>query len=345
MLKNSASKNNYSKSKFIHLIIDIYIKFITNPVYTLQVMVKMLRKKQIILILLLNLLNIFVCFSQNEWAPIGAKWYYNGVKGSPHDHSYVLGESIGDTIIQGKICKVLSYLNYYNGEFSSFGKPEFIYSDSDRVYHFDKFYQSFYTLYDFSANIGDTLVIRDSTFFGVLHLEGVEFQEFRVVVLDKDTILVNNKPLRRLITSFVSNTDFFFNSIIEYLGSTTMFFGSETSQPLPYQWYGGLRCYTDENINYKPVETCEDTLATNVGIPNNSSTIELYPNPAQDVLYINNLSKDREVLIYDKTGKVIIQKYISQKDNKLAINDIPKGLYIFKIIFNDVILHKRFFKN
>ncbi len=295
--------------------------------------------------LLVIFLNIFYGYTQNEWAPVGAKWYYNGVKYRPQDKSFLMGESIGDTTIQGKDCKILKYTKYFNGEYTDFGKEEIIYSDSDRVYHYDKFYDEFYVLYDFSLEVGDTLVVRDSTFFGVLHLEGSEFYSFQTKIIQKDSVEIDGEFYRRLLTDYVDPSDFFFIEIIEFLGSTSLFFGMEVFLPLPYQWYGGLRCYSDENINYKPVETCEDTLATNVGIPNNSSTIELYPNPTQDVLYINNLSKDAEVLIYDKTGKVIIQKYISQKDNKLAINDIPKGLYIFKIIFNDVILHERFFKN
>ena len=48
-----------------------------------------------------------IVFTQ-EWAPVGAKWYYSFYSwGPPSINSPLIIESVGDTIINGKSCKVL----------------------------------------------------------------------------------------------------------------------------------------------------------------------------------------------------------------------------------------------
>ncbi len=64
----------------------------------------------------------------------------------------------------------------------------------------------------------------------------------------------------------------------------------------------------------------------------NNTKINTYPNPGHDYLYIEipgNNGKAR-IDIYDISGKQIKSTSLS-KSGYLNINDIPKGMYIFKV--------------
>ena len=56
----------------------------------------------------------------------------------------------------------------------------------------------------------------------------------------------------------------------------------------------------------------------------------VYPNPAQDIIYVNSLSSIKEAEIYDITGKLIMR---SNKigDNTLDISNLDNGIYMLKI--------------
>lgn len=67
-----------------------------------------------------------------------------------------------------------------------------------------------------------------------------------------------------------------------------------------------------------------------------SEQLELYPNPVTDALIIDNAKRIiKEVKIYDVSGKEVKRKMI--QDTKTTVNtmNLPKGLYMLKIIFDN----------
>jgi uncharacterized protein (TIGR02145 family) len=57
----------------------------------------------------------------------------------------------------------------------------------------------------------------------------------------------------------------------------------------------------------------------------------IFPNPAKDMLYINNnILKDAYVVIFDLQGKQVISRKIDS--NPIDISSLSKGLYVLKII-------------
>ena len=72
-----------------------------------------------------------------------------------------------------------------------------------------------------------------------------------------------------------------------------------------------------------------------IGIDENQEvTLNIYPNPAQNVVYIEGVDADMcdEILIYDMTGRVVKS---FQYCNELNISELQNGAYMLRIIMND----------
>ena len=62
------------------------------------------------------------------------------------------------------------------------------------------------------------------------------------------------------------------------------------------------------------------------------NTIEIYPNPAKEVLYISkfNENKSKQIIIYDQTGRPVLTT--TQTSNKIDIADLVPQIYVISII-------------
>jgi len=65
------------------------------------------------------------------------------------------------------------------------------------------------------------------------------------------------------------------------------------------------------------------------------NVISIYPNPTKDNLNINfkqiNYLHDATILIYDITGKLMLQQSVQQQHYQYDIRKFPNGLYIVRI--------------
>lgn len=63
-----------------------------------------------------------------------------------------------------------------------------------------------------------------------------------------------------------------------------------------------------------------------------NSTLSIYPNPANDVLHINNPQIIKEVSIYSITGqKVFGKSFLGNNSISIGISDLPKGIYLLEL--------------
>ena len=72
-----------------------------------------------------------------------------------------------------------------------------------------------------------------------------------------------------------------------------------------------------------------------VGVDENQEvTLNVYPNPAQNVVYIEGVDADLcdEISIYDMTGRAVKRDYYC---NELNISELQNGAYMIRIIMND----------
>ena len=62
--------------------------------------------------------------------------------------------------------------------------------------------------------------------------------------------------------------------------------------------------------------------------------IAIGPNPAKDILYINNTGDTNKYLaqIFDRSGKLVYTTSIDQSQQNINISRLQKGTYILKLL-------------
>lgn len=93
--------------------------------------------------------------------------------------------------------------------------------------------------------------------------------------------------------------------------------------------------------NYTDANTCSGSNSTNitvaacVGIKElyNSSSLSIYPNPANDYFIVNAGSKNPNLTIklMDATGKLVLEKNLTHTTEQIDINRLAKGIYFIEI--------------
>jgi len=59
--------------------------------------------------------------------------------------------------------------------------------------------------------------------------------------------------------------------------------------------------------------------------------VKMYPNPASSVIFIENLPVNSRIDIYDITGKKVKTRHANASSIEIDLNNLQKGMYIFKV--------------
>ena len=101
---------------------------------------------------------------------------------------------------------------------------------------------------------------------------------------------------------------------------------------------------TDSSGN---TDTCEAIVTVEPGLSieeNILETINIYPNPTANVLYIkSNVSSNYH--LYNMVGQKIISGQINEGDNELNLRQYSNGIYFIKFIKNNRVYTKKIIKN
>ena len=82
-----------------------------------------------------------------------------------------------------------------------------------------------------------------------------------------------------------------------------------------------------------------------------SSTIKIYPNPAQERIFIENLTPNaQKYSIIDALGREVLRGYFtpnnsSNNQQEINIQNLTKGIYYLQSIDNKKVINKVFVKN
>lgn len=85
-------------------------------------------------------------------------------------------------------------------------------------------------------------------------------------------------------------------------------------------------------------------VTTIIGLKYNG--IEIYPNPANDILYIklpNNIAGIIEII--DIQGKILLNKPVNKQLETIDISSYPKGIYLIKILHGNNLIEKKIIKD
>lgn len=296
--------------------------------------------------LILCLLTISIVVSgQQQWVPNGAQWHYGFDRANPAlNYGYIRISQIGDTVILGKSCKILDQWEVNYHWYPSPGISEgsigqvYTYSDNDKVYTYRN--GKFYTLYDFSAQPGDTWTV--CWYGNILSDTG------RVIVNSTGLAYINGDTLRMFSVSRTpeSCVGWYNATIVERIGciSNEYLFPDYNNECVQDVQIGGyFRCYSDDNFPLYSV-TGSDTICEYIWTGLNDkeadeNKIIITPNPADNFLNINIKSENsKNVLLslFSCDGKCVILKKASHDTPcVLDVSVLSPGFYILNITFQD----------
>ena len=291
-------------------------------------------RSQIILIVL-TIININV-FSQ-EFAPIGAKWYYTerySFFEFADDIDYLQATVKKDTIFEDKSCVqiITDYLCWFPYD------TQYVYTVNDSVFFYDRDLGMFKTIYVFSAEEGDSWTIPISGYLN-------EVDSLIVTVDSTGTRMINNFELKvQYVTYFGKDYDEFGNlwdslsypsEIVEILGDITylFLFPSVMSSVCDDNYSGGLRCYDDSFIGHYETgiaPTCEYTF---VGVNEPGiNKIGLYPNPTDNVILLKSKPENlKSIELIDNLGRPI-RKF--SPDEEINLEGLGNGFYFIRLMDN-----------
>jgi hypothetical protein len=86
------------------------------------------------------------------------------------------------------------------------------------------------------------------------------------------------------------------------------------------QQYGEVEDY--------PVRILDQALSTH-DVTKDNATINIFPNPASDVLNITNVSSKAQLSIHNMAGQKVMSGQIT--DNKISVSRLSTGAYIISI--------------
>lgn len=131
---------------------------------------------------------------------MGAKWWYDGNPNTDcieGDCEYLYVESIGDTTILSKTCRILKYEIFIFNSYSQLGY-QYVFEDSGSVSVYDSCSNNFYEIFNFNSIEGDTVVSVESIHCGFLPTSfASENLCFQYEIGSIDSILIDGITLKR----------------------------------------------------------------------------------------------------------------------------------------------------
>ena len=76
------------------------------------------------------------------------------------------------------------------------------------------------------------------------------------------------------------------------------------------------------------------------------SQLLLYPNPAKDLVIIDNLPHGEiQMIVFDNTGKEIVSKIANAETTTINTTNFSNGVYVVRINYNGNVAHKKLVVN
>ena len=195
---------------------------------------------------------------------------------------------------------------------------------------------TFYTIYDFSLDIGDSLIIPASVYTEELDSTGCFH------VLNKGDTMINGRSFR-YIDVYSKWPNFYiedegyhwgYNGIIlEDIGplKRDLFPNLQVYYPPLCCYSGKIRCYSDSSFAMQLV-TCDSRLS--IQDYSDSKPISIYPNPTKnEINIVLRKNEDFNISIFDISGKIISNTYESTSETGIVsidVSNLVSGIYIIE---------------
>lgn len=293
------------------------------------------------LLLTLTLFLSIPSFTQVEWAPAGAKYYYTywWDDGYSYNTDVIEVEVIGDTLIQGKNCRIFRQNSGIIGWNWGCAGSQYMYEEDGKAYFYHDASQSFSLLYDFTKAAGESWKVP---------LCGNEFcNEFDSLTVAADSVTYTELNGLQIKTQHVrlslgpNGPDLGNSKVYENIGGATRMYFVEGICVTAEAGILNLRCFEspDAGIFNFAGEVCDRINAVQEIAPGDIPLL-VYPNPAADVLNfrlpgLQNL-QGCVFRIVNAKGKLVESFRINQSEARYAqaLSNWPPGLYFVQCMSN-----------
>ena len=282
--------------------------------------------------LFILLLAMSISSQAQVWAPAGAIWHYDWVEFATDGYAKV--QYLKDSLVGGKLCKILQVERHtFNWDTQTFTNSilgyEYTYFENNFVFYYR--YGTFFKLYDFSAQSGNSWVVAGWEV-------GNPCDSLGSILVDSTGMTnINTFSLKYLNTSPGQNSDWGFeDKIVERIGSFGYMFPSPLCAvdiPGP----GQLRCYYDNEFGLYQRSGNPPTCDFIVGTENTNpdlNALNIYPNPVKKdvtIEIIKSPKRDYSIELSNIMGRIVKQFKINKEINTLDVSDLNNGIYFINI--------------
>jgi hypothetical protein len=267
-----------------------------------------------------------------EFAPIGAEWYYiDGIYYPyPPLFHYIVTR---DTIIENQSCKIIT-VSLVDSNIVK--ETIIIKNDHGKIYYL--FNNKFHLIYDYTANIGDTLNLtcRYKTTGEYYRVDSIF--SFLCKVQDIQDIEIDGQILKKYQSVPLSLSEGVFDyNYIEKVGNESNFIYTTNMYPEPTVYHSRFRCYMESELTIKADWwkttnlPCDYLPSVNILDIYNQDNHYIYPNPFYSSFSIS--LKDKGILfLKDITGKIVYQSVVQEGDNIIDTHaSLSSGIYFIEL--------------
>lgn len=148
------------------------------------------------LLFTITLIISTISFYGQEFAPVGAEWYYNEQFAFAGDINYIKFTSEKDTLIFGENCKKIT--KRHKLICNNRPNTEYLFTRNDTVFFLDTAFNEFQILYDFSANPTNSWIIKIKDEFQII-------DTLTITVDSISTTQINGQNLKTLYVTYVND--------------------------------------------------------------------------------------------------------------------------------------------
>jgi hypothetical protein len=300
-------------------------------------------------ILLLNVvLYLTDPVTAQDFAPVGAEWYYTELHAFSGDKTFLKITSLKDTLVNGKDCRLIQK----QGNPMCSGRPdvELMYEEAGIVYFWDTTFNKFQPLFDLTKNINEYWIIEvmDERYIHGLDSFVFDVDTIKITVNSISFIEINGKSLKQLYVTYDMLTELhpysYDSRIIEKIGDMTYLFNYYpwSSVACDGNYAAGLRCYEDPDLGFYSTgiaDSC-DYIYRYVGMISQeepSDHFKVFPNPSDDLI---NVSCEKDCVyvleLTDLIGRTVISEEIN-RSNQTDISALKNGMYVLTVKNNEKI--------
>ncbi|MCB9020648.1 MAG: T9SS type A sorting domain-containing protein [Chitinophagales bacterium] len=305
--------------------------------------------KSSILLFTLLLSSLSIYSQTNEFAPVGARWWYEFTGGLPFEppSGYYSIECVKDTVFNDTACKYLKSYSVIDGATIE-NENFFLYQNEDTIFYLidtllgQKIDTTFQVLYIFNAEIGASWPVGYGDYTGVSMAIPCMDDEANYLVVDAYTMEnINGVELKRIsyFTDFSESDSYWVmeGNAYEIFGSTKYLL------PLPLLCFtedyypNQLRCYEDKNIGLVKL-TEEDNCEVITSVTDEGIDFKVYP--YNNGIQIKTAYQEYITYIYNLQGQLIYSNNHAYS-TFISLDKFSAGFYIIYINFQS---HSSIFK-